>query len=116
MDAETLCVSVLSREPAKEKVLAWKVGEAISREADVILLRKGVTTEVRVDIAGRKVESWKERKDAQAAFFVSEFIGLGEEAKSDPRIREALSKHGIKDLTTVECVPLPFGHFALPEL
>jgi primary-amine oxidase len=116
MDADTYCISVLLHEPAKDRVLAWKAGDAISREADVILMRKGVTMELRVDIAGRKVETWKQRKDMQAAFFVSEFIGLGEEAKNDPRMREALAKHGAKDLTTVQCVPLPLGYFAFPEL
>jgi primary-amine oxidase len=116
MDADTISISVLLREPPKEKVLAWKAGETFSREADVILLRKGLTIEVRVDIAGRKVESWKDRKDVQAAFFASEFYGLGEEAKNDSRIREGLAKRGVKDLATVQCVPLPFAYFALPEL
>jgi primary-amine oxidase len=116
MDADTYCVSLLLHEPPKETVLAWKAGGPISREADVILLRKGLAIEIRVDISGRKVESWKERKDVQAATFDREFIGLGEEAKNDPRMIEALAKHGIKDLTTVQCFPLPFGYFALPEL
>jgi primary-amine oxidase len=115
MDADTFCISVLLHEPAKDKVLAWKAGDAISREADVILLKKGATIEVRVDIAGRKVESWKERKDVQAPTFDNEFFGLGDEAKKDPRMQEALKKHGVKDMTTVMCVPLPIGYFAFPE-
>jgi primary-amine oxidase len=115
VDADTFCTSVLLHEPAKEKVLGWKAGEAFAREADVILLRKGVTIEVRVDIVGRKVESWKERKDVQAATFDTEFLGLGEEMKKDPQLQAALVKHGVKDMTTVLCVPVPIGYFALPE-
>jgi primary-amine oxidase len=115
IEADTYCVSVLLHEPNKEKVLAWSKGEIVSREADVILLRKGATIEVRVDIAGRKVESWRERKDVQAPTFDNEFFGLGEEAKNDPQLREALAKHGVQDFTTVVCVPLPIGYFALPE-
>ncbi len=115
MDADTFCISVLLHEPAKDKVLGWKTGDAFAREADVILLRKGLTIEVRVDIAGRKVESWKERKDVQAAAFDTEFLGLGEEMKKDPQLQAALVKHGVKDMTTVVCVPVPIGYFALPE-
>lgn len=115
MDTDTYCISVLLHEPAKEKVLAWKIGDTFSREADVILLRKGVTVEVRVDIAGRKVESWKERKDVQAPTFDNEYLPLGEEAKNDPQLHAALIKHGVKDFTTVVCVPVPIGYFALPE-
>ncbi len=116
IDAGTYYASVLLHEPPKDKVLAWKPGDPIFREADAVLLRKGQVIEARVDIAGRKLASWKEVKDAQAPIIESEFRELGEVAKNDPRVREALAKRGIKDLTTVECVPLPFGYFALPEL
>lgn len=116
MDADTYCVSVLLHEPAKQKVLAWKEGDPISREADVILMRKGVVTEALVDITGHKIESWKEIPGVQAPAFESEFLGLGDLAKGDPRMQEALAKHGFKDLTNVVCVPLPFGYFAMPEL
>ena len=116
IDANTYYGSVLFHEPPKEKVVAWKAGDLISREADVVLLRKGLLIEARLDIAARKLESWREMKGVQAPIIESEFRELGEVAKNDPRLREALTKRGITDLTTVECVPLPFGYFALPEL
>lgn len=116
IDADTFYASVLLHEPAKDRVLAWKEGDAIPREADVILMRKGQVIEARVDIAGRKLESWKEVKGVQAPIIESEFRELGEIVLKDPRIREVLAKHGITDLTTVECVPLPFGYFAYQEL
>jgi primary-amine oxidase len=116
MDADTFTASVLLHEPAKDLVLAWKRGDPIPREADAILLRKGQVSEARVNISTHALESWKEVKDAQAPVIDSEFRELGELAKNDPRVREALSKRGITDLTTVECLPLPFGYFAVPEL
>ncbi len=116
IDSDTFCVSVLLHEPDKQRVLAWKEGESFSRGADVILLRKGLLTEVLVDIAARKVESWKDVPGAHAPFFESEFLALGDMAKEDPGLREALAKRGFKDLTAVVCVPLPFGYFAVPEL
>src|SRR5579864_4693802 len=116
IDKDTYYASVLLHEPAKDKVLAWKSGDPVPREADVILLRKGQVIEARVDVAGRKVESWKEPKGVQAPIIESEFHELSEAAKNDPRVREALAKRGITDLTTVECDLVPFGYFALPEL
>src|SRR5262249_46440174 len=116
IDVDTSYTSVLLKEPTKEKILAWKQGEPVFREADVILLRKCKTMEAVVDIAGHRLESFKEVPGAVAPVLESEFRELGEAVKKDPRVIEALKKRGITDLNTVECVPTPFGYFALPEL
>jgi len=49
IDKVTSYATVLLHEPAKDKVLAWKPGEAIPGEADAILFRKGQAIEARVD-------------------------------------------------------------------
>jgi primary-amine oxidase len=116
IDADTYAMSVLLHEPPKDQVLAWKAGDPITREADVVLMRKGVVTEVRVDLTQRKTESWKEVKGATAPIFLSELIALGEIGKNDSRMQAGFAKRGIKDMSTVQCIPLPFGYFALPEL
>lgn len=116
IDSDTFYASVLLHEPAKDKVLTWKSGDTIPREADVILMRKDQVFEARVDIAGHTLEFWKEVKGVHAPVIENEFRELGELTKKDPRVIEALAKRGIKDLTTVECVPLPYGYFAIPEL
>ena len=116
VDPDTMVMSVLLHEPEKNKVLAWKAGDPIMREADVILMRKGVVSEVRVDLVQRKVESWKEVQGVQAPIFIKELLAMGELAKNDPRMQAGFAKRGIKDMTTVECVALPFGYFALPEM
>ncbi|HEY1422197.1 MAG TPA: hypothetical protein VGF20_02000 [Candidatus Acidoferrum sp.] len=115
MQEGTLTHSVLLHEPAKDKVLAWKSGDPIFREADVILMHKGVTIEALVDIAGHKLESWKERKDVQAPVIGKEFEELNEAIKKDPRVIEALKKRGFTDLTPIFCFADPFSYFALPE-
>src|SRR5262245_11952764 len=56
LNSDTVTHSVLLHEPAKAKVLAWKPGDPIFREAEVILVRKGVTIEALVDIANHKLE------------------------------------------------------------
>jgi primary-amine oxidase len=116
IDPDTVVTSTQLHEPAKDKVLAWKEGDPFTREADVVLMRKGVVTEVRVDVAQRKVESWKEVKGVQAASFLSESVELGELGKKDPRMHAGFAKRGITDLSTVECFALPYGYFAKPEL
>ena len=116
VDPDTTVLSVLLHEPAKDKVLAWKAGDPIMREADVILMRQGVVSEVRLDLVQRKVESWKEVKGVQAPIFLKELLAMGDLAKNDPRMQAGFAKRGIKDMTTVECVALPFGYFALPEM
>ena len=55
---KTLFSSLLLHEPAKDKVLAWKQGDPIAREADVILEDQGKTIEARVDIPAHKLEYW----------------------------------------------------------
>ena len=115
MDADTSYASVQLHEPAKDRVLAWKPGNPVPREADALLVRKGQVIEARIDIAGRALESWKEVKGVQAPMLQSEFGELGALVKQDPRVREALAKRGIRDLTTVDCTPLPFGYLASPE-
>ena len=115
LQPETTTHSVLLHEPAKDKVLAWKPGDPIFREADVILLHKGVTIEALVDIANRKLESWKERKDVQAPVIGAEFEELDKVIKKDPRVIEALKKRGYTDLGPIFCFADPFSYFALPE-
>ena len=116
MEPETSVHSVLLHEPAKDKVLAWKTGEPIPREAEVILLHKGVTIEALVDVANHKLESWKERMDVHAPLIEAEFHEMGEALKKDPQVIEALKKRGYTDLTAIVCFGEPFGYFASPEL
>jgi len=115
VDEDTQYASVLLHEPAKETVLGWKSGQTAPREADVVLTRKGLTIEARVDIAGRKLESWKEVPGVQAPIFLSEILGLSDTILRDARVKEALAKRGIKDLNLVECATVPVGYLAFPE-
>ncbi len=114
-EPDSFFASVLLREPAKDFVLAWKGGSSIPREADVVMLQKGKTFEARVDLAARKLISWREVKDVQAPFLSSEIFDSGEMIKKDPRVLEALKKRGLTDLNSVECLALPLSYVAVPE-
>ena len=113
---ETKFTSVLLRPPAKATVLAWKPGQPVPREADVVLLRDSKTTyTARVDIAAKRVVEFGELKGGQAAFLASEMFGADAYIKKDARIIEALRKRGITDLRTVSCSALPVAYRAVPE-
>jgi primary-amine oxidase len=112
---KTLVSSLLLHEPVKDKVLAWKKGEPIPREADVILESEGKTIEARIDIEGRTLEFWKEMPGVQAPITQTELDTMSEVVKRDPRVVTALKARGITDLTSVRCEPIPLTFIVFPE-
>ena len=112
---KALYSSVLLHEPAKDKVLTWKQGDPIPREADVILEDQGKTIETRVDIGARKIEFWKEVAGVQAPITGSELDTMSDVAKQDSRVIAALKARGITDLSTVRCEPIPLTFKVFPE-
>jgi primary-amine oxidase len=79
---KTLFSSVLLHEPVKDRVLAWKEGDSIPREADVILEDQGKTIEARVDIPARKLEFWKQVPGVQAPITETELDTLASSPRS----------------------------------
>ncbi|WP_158791225.1 hypothetical protein [Granulicella sp. L60] len=112
---KTLTSSLLLHEPDKDKVLKWKDGDPISREADVILEDEGKTIEARVDISAKKLESWNVIPGVQAPVTGSEFAAMGDVIKHDPRVLAALKARDITDLTTVNCGAGPLSFIVFPE-
>ncbi len=112
---KTLVASLLLHEPAKDKVLIWKAGDSIPREADVILEAEGKTIEARVDIPARKLEFWKEVPGVQAPITQTELDTMSDAVKRDPRVIAALKSRGITDLSTVRCEPIPLTFKVFPE-
>jgi primary-amine oxidase len=112
---KTLTSSLLLHEPAKDKVIAWKEGDPILREADVILLDDGKTVEARVDIGAQKLEYWNIIPGVQAPVTASEFGAMGEVVKKDPRVLAAMKLRNITDLTTVNCGAGPLSFLLFPE-
>jgi primary-amine oxidase len=107
-------VSVDLREPPKEEVLAWKPGAAFRREAIVVLTRAGRTSEATVDVAGRRLLSWRD-VPGQASLVNSEQEMASDLAVKDPRMIEGFRKRGIVDLATVRCYGLSPGYFGSAE-
>lgn len=112
---KTYVASLLLHEPGKSKVLAWKEGDALPREADLILLQEGKTYEARVDIAAKSLEFWTLKPGVQAPVSGGEMGGLDEIAKKDPRVQAALKAHGVTNLTFVHCGAGPLSFVVFPE-
>lgn len=115
IDDKTRWAGVSLREPPKAEVLAWKPGTPFRREALVILMMGPKTVEAVVDVAARKLASWKEVPGVQPDITGGEFDAQDEIAKASPEVVEALKRRGITDLTTVRCSGPTRGHFGIKE-
>jgi primary-amine oxidase len=112
---KTLVASLLLHEPAKAAVIAWREGDAIPREADVILEASGKTIEARVDIPSRKLEFWKEVFGVQAPIIQRELDTMSDVAKHDQRVIAALRARGVTNLASIRCEPIPLTFKIFPE-
>jgi primary-amine oxidase len=115
MSPKALFSSVLLHEPAKDKVLAWKPGDPIFREADVIIEDSGKTIEARVDVTAHTLGFWREVPGVQAPITESELDTMNDIVKKDPRVIAALKHHGVTDLAGVRCEPIPITWMIFPE-
>ena len=102
--------------PDKATVWAWKPGSPLSRSAEVVISQGPAVFEATVDITGKKLVSWTERKGVQPMWLESEFgADVVEKAMKDPRFAEALKKRGITNAQFVTCIAVPPGNFGEPK-
>jgi primary-amine oxidase len=114
-DAKTLFPLIQLKEPPKEEVLAWKPGQAIRREALVVVKQGPQTFEAVVDASGKKLLSWTEIKGVQPNLSEGEGQEIREQVKENAEVQAALRRRGIADLEAVRCGGNGFGYFATPE-
>ena len=103
------------REMPKADVLAWQPGDAISRQAFVIVKQGEQTFEGVVDLTQGKVASWQEMTGVQPSLLFEEVIGVSMFVATHPDVVAALEKRGITDPNNVLCQPLSVGNFNIPE-
>ena len=102
-------------EPPKTEVLAWQPGQPFRREGFVHLTQNMRGYEALVDITAKKLISWKEVPGRQYMTSRQESDQADALAMKDPRVRAAIAKRGITDLTHVSCGPANHGYYDLPE-
>ena len=75
----------------------------------------GETWDGMVDLENGRLETWRHHTGVQARIVADEFLLGGEIAKADPRVREALAKRGVTDMSDVLIEPWAAGNFAIAE-
>src|SRR5437763_12995826 len=109
-------VYVSLQEPPKETVLSYRPGEAVRREAHVVLRERAErkTYEAVVSLTEGKVASWREVPGIQPPLMLEEILAAEDAIKRDPRWQEAMRKRGVTDFENVMIDPWPLGYNA-PE-
>jgi len=111
VDEKTQYPMVQLKEAPKEEVLAWKPGQAMRREAFLVVKQGPQVFEAVVDVTGKKLVSWTEIKGVQPKLLDEEENGIDGAVKENAEIQAALKRRGINDLTTVFCYAGPAGYF-----
>jgi primary-amine oxidase len=117
LDDGYMFASVNLHEPPKERVLDFREGDPIDREAFAVLLDKtgGSAYEAVVSLTEEKVRSWKHIPGAQPPIMQEEIFACEWAVKAHPEFREALRKRGVTNLDLVMLDPLSAGHYGDEE-
>src|SRR5580704_15788545 len=83
LDAASRYAGVSLHEPPKAEVLHWKSGDRFRREALAIIKQGRRTFEAVVDVANRKLVSWKEIQGVEPVLIEDETEGVEDKVKAD---------------------------------
>ena len=103
IDARWRFASIELKEPSKEVVGGFSVGDPISREALVVLWNRedGQAYKAVVSLAGDRVVTWEHHPGEQPNITADEFNECDEVLRGDARVVEALAARGVTDLDKV---------------
>ena len=109
--------TVTLNEPPKDAVLAFAEGDAITREAFLIVFDNGTseTHEAVVSLTAGEVTSWRHIPGVQPRITLDEFTECEEAIKADPDFIEALARRGITDIDLVMVDPWTAGNFGIKD-
>lgn len=104
------------REPAKEVVLTFQVGQPVAREVFAVMRdhERRVTIEAVVSLTEEAISSWRERNDVQPALTYPEVFAAQEAALADVAFQQACAARGITDLGSIVLFPWTAGNWG-PE-
>jgi primary-amine oxidase len=105
-------VYVMLAEPSKADVLAYEPGDAIERQAFIVVRERAerATYEAVVSITAGEVRSWRRVPGAQTSITLEEWETLLEVVKGDSRWQKALAKRGVTNFDDVVIDPWPLGY------
>jgi primary-amine oxidase len=109
VDAMTRFPLIDLDEPDKAAVMAWQPGQGEFRKAFVTARQNRTVYQGVVDLAGRKVESWRAVPGAQSGFLVEEWEAARRITLADPGWQAAMRKRGYENFDRISCAPLSPG-------
>ena len=117
LGASVRFATVTLQEPAKEKVLGFKPGDAIEREAFVILLDNAAakTYEAVVSLGAGSVKSWDYIPNVQPPIMLDEFVECEAAVKASPEFQAAIAKRGITNPNLVMVDPWSAGNYGIED-
>jgi primary-amine oxidase len=110
-------MTVTLQEPPKSVVFNFKPGDAIDRQAYLVLLDNttGQTSELVVSVTHQLLLSEKMIPNAQHGIVLDEFLECEAAVKASPEFQAALRKRGITDSDLVMVDPWSAGHYGIAE-
>ncbi|MBM4441926.1 MAG: primary-amine oxidase [Candidatus Rokubacteria bacterium] len=113
LGSDVLFIRVCLHEPAKAVVLAFREGDAIERQAFVLIRdrRARTTAEVIVSLSRREIVSWKELRDVQPPITIDEFLECERAVQASAAWQAAMRKRGVTDFSLAMVDPWSAGHY-----
>jgi primary-amine oxidase len=110
---QVLFIRVSLHEPAKSTVLAFRTGDALERQAFVLIRDRlaRITCEVIVSITRRTILSWKDLSSVQPPITFDEFLECERMVQSDPTWQAAMKRHGVTDFSLAMVDPWSAGYY-----
>ncbi len=100
-------------EPAKNTVLAWRLGIPLLRRARVTAVKASRVFEIVVDLDAGTIASLVEPRGVEVPLTLNESSEAVEAARTDPVMLAALKRRGFVDMEHVDCAPFAAGYFAI---
>ncbi len=109
--------TIVLQEPAKDEVLNFRVGDAIQRNAFVVILDNDTqaTYEAVVSLDERRVTSWKHITGVQPRVMFDEFAECEAAVRANPEFRDAIQKRGVTDPSLVMVEPWSAGDYGFED-
>ena len=110
---QVLFIRVSLHEPPKGTVLAFRTGDALERQAFVLLRDRlaRTTCEVIVSITRRSILSWKDLAGVQPSITFDEFLECERMVQSDPTWQAAMKRRGVTDFSLAMVDPWSAGYY-----
>ena len=109
--------TVTLKEPEKQTVLNFRLGDPIARAVFMILLDNTTATtyEAVVSLSEQRLVTWDAIPGVQPSIMLDEFVACEAAVKASPEFQAAIAKRGITDPDLVMVDPWSAGHYGIAD-